>query len=504
MAELQGASCSMLASYTLISILDHERWMKEWGEENKTEAAMHLRAPILSAAIAMGIGGITAVNQLALSTVQLDDETQPGVSLLFTCLSAVTGIATMFAMLYIARMDAFAEVDRVERLKEVILKRHTIAELKVIKGLGKKVAYMGKLHHIIAAGTVLATGVMGCWILNVLSLTGGFVLVWRTSGIMFLAFFTLLVSIVSCWLLFRVLVWKPSYEYLRAVGSGFFAISIWSVDHFGKTVAISFEQPDGGLRQGVLTWSSVRPRDIGGFLLLMTAFGAVLTQYAIGLELRLAYCGLQDMNIDLQLLAGTGAIDELRRTSGKPKNSSVRRHTGGSRGGQGGPRNPLARSRRRSVVVHAAASFPGSPESSRFRSPGSPSSAGSRSTYLARVFSPASGGGGGDGHGLHATHISTTASVVRSVFRIGHHKFGALAKKNSPQPRSIQVQPVSGVSPKVLVYEPSVAEDCTEDSEEGKHHHQPQSSLPQVHHHRAHSTSSPRPPPSWERQPPSD
>lgn len=28
----------------------------------------------------------------------------------------------MFAMLYIARMDAFAGVDRVERLKEVILK----------------------------------------------------------------------------------------------------------------------------------------------------------------------------------------------------------------------------------------------------------------------------------------------------------------------------------------------------------------------------------------------
>lgn len=49
-------------------------------------------------------------------------QTQPGVSLLFTCLSAVTGIATMFTMLYIARMDAFAEVDRVERLKEVILK----------------------------------------------------------------------------------------------------------------------------------------------------------------------------------------------------------------------------------------------------------------------------------------------------------------------------------------------------------------------------------------------
>ncbi len=32
------------------------------------------------------------------------------------------------------------------------------------------------------------------------------------------------------------------------------------------------------------------------------AFGALFTQYAIALELRLAYCGLQDTNLDLQVI----------------------------------------------------------------------------------------------------------------------------------------------------------------------------------------------------------
>lgn len=45
-----------------------------------------------------------------------------GANVLCTCLSAVMGIATMLAMLYVARMDTFAGVGRVERLKEVILK----------------------------------------------------------------------------------------------------------------------------------------------------------------------------------------------------------------------------------------------------------------------------------------------------------------------------------------------------------------------------------------------
>lgn len=30
--ELNSAACSLLSSYTLISILDHERWMKVSGE----------------------------------------------------------------------------------------------------------------------------------------------------------------------------------------------------------------------------------------------------------------------------------------------------------------------------------------------------------------------------------------------------------------------------------------------------------------------------------------
>lgn len=72
---------------------------------------------------------------------------------------------------------------------------------------------------------------MGCWALNVLGLTGDFVVVLSTSGIVYLAVYVLATSIVSCWLLFRVLVWKPSYEYLRPLCSTFFALSLWSVDY---------------------------------------------------------------------------------------------------------------------------------------------------------------------------------------------------------------------------------------------------------------------------------
>lgn len=49
-------------------------------------------------------------------------DSQPKASVLQTILAAVTAVATMFAMLFVARKDIFAEVDRVERLKEVILK----------------------------------------------------------------------------------------------------------------------------------------------------------------------------------------------------------------------------------------------------------------------------------------------------------------------------------------------------------------------------------------------
>lgn len=76
----------------------------------------------------------------------------------------------------------------------------------------------------------MATGILGCWAINTLGLTGDFVLVWKTQGIILLALYLLATSIVSCWLLFRVLVWKPSYEYLRPLCSVFFALSLWSVD----------------------------------------------------------------------------------------------------------------------------------------------------------------------------------------------------------------------------------------------------------------------------------
>lgn len=67
--------------------------------------------------------------------------------------------------------------------------------------------------------------------MNVLGLTGDFVVAWNTGGIVMLALYLLLTSIVSCWLLFRVLVWKPAYEYLRPLCSVFFALSLWSVDY---------------------------------------------------------------------------------------------------------------------------------------------------------------------------------------------------------------------------------------------------------------------------------
>lgn len=69
----------------------------------------------------------------------------------------------------------------------------------------------------------------------------------------------------------------------------------------GKSVAISFVPSEGDLVEDSLTWSTERSRDVGELLLLVMAFGAVITQYAIALELRLAYCGLQDTNLDLQV-----------------------------------------------------------------------------------------------------------------------------------------------------------------------------------------------------------
>lgn len=69
----------------------------------------------------------------------------------------------------------------------------------------------------------------------------------------------------------------------------------------GKTVAITFDHAEDGLGRGGYGWSLEASKDGGEWLMMMLVFGAMLTQYAIALELRLAYCGLQDTNLDLQV-----------------------------------------------------------------------------------------------------------------------------------------------------------------------------------------------------------
>lgn len=88
-----------------------------------------------------------------------------------------------------------------------------------------------KLAHVVCAGVLLAIGIMSTWVLHVLGLTGDFVVVWRVWPIFGLALFTLVASILSCWLLFRMLVWKPSHEPLRPLCSLVFALALWWIDH---------------------------------------------------------------------------------------------------------------------------------------------------------------------------------------------------------------------------------------------------------------------------------
>lgn len=66
-------------------------------------------------------------------------------------------------------------------------------------------------------------------------------------------------------------------------------------------VAITFEAAEDDLERGGFGWSLPASNNGGAWLTLMMTFGAVLTQYAIALELRIAYCGLQDTNLDLQV-----------------------------------------------------------------------------------------------------------------------------------------------------------------------------------------------------------
>lgn len=69
----------------------------------------------------------------------------------------------------------------------------------------------------------------------------------------------------------------------------------------GKTDALRYETLDGRTPNGNFGWTLVAGEGGGQWLLVFLAFGAILTQYAIALELRLAYCGLQDANLDLQV-----------------------------------------------------------------------------------------------------------------------------------------------------------------------------------------------------------
>lgn len=85
----------------------------------------------------------------------------------------------------------------------------------------------------------------------------------------------------------------------------------------GKTVAVAFDRAEEGLERNGYGWSLEASRGTGGWLMIMMAFGAVITQYAIALELRLAYCGLQDTNLDLQVKSPADTcICQVRHTCG--------------------------------------------------------------------------------------------------------------------------------------------------------------------------------------------
>lgn len=88
----------------------------------------------------------------------------------------------------------------------------------------------------------------------------------------------------------------------------------------GKTVAITFDYAEDGLEKGVYAWSLEASSSGGEWLMIMMALGAVLTQYAIALELRLAYCGLQDANLDLQVRASnTCPVSHLWKLCSNPQ-----------------------------------------------------------------------------------------------------------------------------------------------------------------------------------------
>lgn len=70
----------------------------------------------------------------------------------------------------------------------------------------------------------------------------------------------------------------------------------------GKTDAIRYDDLQGRVANGS-TYGWTIGSGGGSLLLVILTFFAVFTQYAIALELRVAYCGLQDANLDLQVMA---------------------------------------------------------------------------------------------------------------------------------------------------------------------------------------------------------
>lgn len=74
----------------------------------------------------------------------------------------------------------------------------------------------------------------------------------------------------------------------------------------GTTAAIRFETLDGRTPSGNFGWEMDGGIYGGQWLLVLLAFVAILTQYAIALELRLAYCDLQDASLDLQVKLPVG------------------------------------------------------------------------------------------------------------------------------------------------------------------------------------------------------
>lgn len=93
----------------------------------------------------------------------------------------------------------------------------------------------------------------------------------------------------------------------------------------GQRYGVEFQYPGDRSPTTRYGWKLSGGPHYGQWLLLSVLFFAVLTQYAIALELRLAYCGLQNANLDLQvtycrgwcgLFSRTGCATDALHTSG--------------------------------------------------------------------------------------------------------------------------------------------------------------------------------------------